>query len=94
MIDTAIKKKGKICGIDFETGLICGGWKNGEKVLSESWRHSEQTLSGDWRGSKGIVIRIWEKRYQCSVMMEQLPEVTWKIKNVFNELVDLDKEIC
>lgn len=26
-------------------------------------------------------------------MMEQLPEVTWKIQNVFNELIDLLKDI-
>lgn len=40
-----------------------------------------------------FVIRAWKNVNPLSVMMEQLPEVTWKIQNVFNELIDLLKDI-
>lgn len=55
-------------------------------VVNESWKNGEQTFSVGWKGSEG-------KRNPCSVMMEQLPEVTWKVETVFSELVDLVKEI-
>ena len=40
-----------------------------------------------------IIIRVWRKGNSWSVMMEQLPEVNWKIESVFNELMNLAKEI-
>ena len=66
--------------------LIGGGWKNGKEVVNEGWKNGEQTFSAGWEGSEG-------KGNPCSVMMEQLPEVTWKVETVFSELVDLVKEI-